>query len=250
MAPQTFVDLNSIPRAAIDSIEILKDSASTIYGADAVAGVVNIKFRHDYRGAETDIEYGNTLDKDSGEFAASLIFGVGDDNTSVYRRYEFLSSQLHLQSRSRLFFEYGRTHHSMRARLIFSFRATRFSQRVFRRPLFQMTDDTFFGHAPFFTNGDAPAIGLHLHAAAVGLLQLQRLFRSAAGFRAVRRFCGMPTTKSAATNWCFMLTFSIKTCKTSYELAPTATGAFQTPGNITLAIPPHAARANPRRPDL
>ena len=80
---KTFVDLNSIPRAAIESIEILKDSASSIYGADAVAGVVNIKLRHDYRGMETDIDYGNTLDKDSGEFAASLIFGVGDDNTSI-----------------------------------------------------------------------------------------------------------------------------------------------------------------------
>src|SRR5690348_6797368 len=38
---QTFVDLNSIPRGAIESIEILKDGASTTYGADAVAGVVN-----------------------------------------------------------------------------------------------------------------------------------------------------------------------------------------------------------------
>ena len=47
-----FVDLNSIPSAAIESIEILKDGASTTYGADAIAGVVNIKLRHGYRGAE------------------------------------------------------------------------------------------------------------------------------------------------------------------------------------------------------
>ena len=80
---KTFVDLNSIPRAAIESIEILKDGASSIYGADAVAGVVNIKLRHDYRGMETDLDYGNTLDKDSSEFSASLLFGVGDSNTSV-----------------------------------------------------------------------------------------------------------------------------------------------------------------------
>src|SRR5262249_16682337 len=80
---QSFVDLNSIPKAAIDSIQILKDSASTIYGADTVAGVVNIQLRHDYRGAETDVEYGNTLDKDSSEFAASLVFGTGDANNSV-----------------------------------------------------------------------------------------------------------------------------------------------------------------------
>src|SRR5439155_12048917 len=47
-----FVDLNSIPQAAIESIEILKDGASTTYGADAVAGVVNLKMRHNYDGAE------------------------------------------------------------------------------------------------------------------------------------------------------------------------------------------------------
>src|SRR4029450_7174654 len=69
-----FVDLNSIPKAAIDSIEILKDGASTTYGADAVAGVVNIKLRHDYQnGAEVSIQYGNTEHQDSSEFIASAI---------------------------------------------------------------------------------------------------------------------------------------------------------------------------------
>jgi iron complex outermembrane recepter protein len=79
----SFIDLNSIPRAAIESIEILKDGASTTYGADAVAGVVNIKLRHDYRGAEAYVEYGNTTDKDAGQFHASVVFGVGDDKTQV-----------------------------------------------------------------------------------------------------------------------------------------------------------------------
>src|SRR5438045_5362604 len=79
-----FVDLNSIPQAAIESIEILKDGASTTYGADAVAGVVNIKLRHDYRnGGEAMVEYGNTLDKDSSEFASYAIFGVGNDDTNI-----------------------------------------------------------------------------------------------------------------------------------------------------------------------
>src|SRR2546430_3305742 len=79
-----FVDLNSIPAAAIDSIEILKDGASTTYGADAVAGVVNIKLRHDYQNyAETSVQYGNTEHEDSGEFLASAIFGVGNDTTNI-----------------------------------------------------------------------------------------------------------------------------------------------------------------------
>ena len=80
---QSFVDLNSIPTAAIQSIEVLKDGASAIYGADAVAGVVNIKFRHNYHGVAATVEYGNTLDKDSGEFNASIIFGAGDEKTLV-----------------------------------------------------------------------------------------------------------------------------------------------------------------------
>src|SRR5438309_5210482 len=78
-----FVDLNTIPRAAIESVEILKDGASTTYGADAVAGVVNIKLRHNYQGAEAYAEYGNSTDTDSGETAASILFGVGDNNTHL-----------------------------------------------------------------------------------------------------------------------------------------------------------------------
>src|SRR6266481_9931121 len=78
-----FVDLNSIPQAAIESIEILKDGASTTYGADAVAGVVNLKMRHNYDGAEARVEYGNTLDKDSGLFDTSAVFGVGKGDTNI-----------------------------------------------------------------------------------------------------------------------------------------------------------------------
>src|SRR6267143_1337445 len=71
-----FIDLNTMPESSIQSIEILKDGASTTYGADAVAGVVNIKRFHDYHGAEAKVEYGNTTDRDSGLFNTSLLFGV------------------------------------------------------------------------------------------------------------------------------------------------------------------------------
>src|SRR5438067_3309244 len=78
-----FIDLNTIPESSIQSIEILKDGASTTYGADAVAGVVNIKRWRDYRGAEAKFEYGNTTDRDSGSINTALTFGVGDGNTNV-----------------------------------------------------------------------------------------------------------------------------------------------------------------------
>lgn len=79
LGTQSFIDLNSIPSAAVENIEILKDGASTTYGADAVAGVVNIKLRHDFKGAEISLGYGNTLfggDDDAAEFTASAIFGI------------------------------------------------------------------------------------------------------------------------------------------------------------------------------
>jgi iron complex outermembrane recepter protein len=46
------VDVNSIPVAAIDRVEILKDGASAIYGTDAIAGVVNFILRKDFQGVE------------------------------------------------------------------------------------------------------------------------------------------------------------------------------------------------------
>jgi outer membrane receptor protein involved in Fe transport len=80
---QAFVDLNSIPLSAIERIEVLKDGASAVYGADAVAGVVNIIFRKGYDGAEASVTYGNTTTKDSSEFNANIMYGVTTDKSSI-----------------------------------------------------------------------------------------------------------------------------------------------------------------------
>src|SRR3982751_231045 len=79
----SFQDLFTIPLPAIQSIEILKDGASTTYGADAVAGVVNLKFWKDYRGAQVTLQYGNTLDKDAAIYQGDVLFGIGDDKVQV-----------------------------------------------------------------------------------------------------------------------------------------------------------------------
>jgi iron complex outermembrane recepter protein len=50
-------DLNAIPVAAIERVEVLKDGASAIYGSDAIAGVVNFILRKDYRGAQAYAQY-------------------------------------------------------------------------------------------------------------------------------------------------------------------------------------------------
>jgi iron complex outermembrane recepter protein len=78
-----FYDLNTVPITAVQSIEILKDGASTTYGANAVAGVVNLKLYKDYRGAQVTLYWGNTLDKDAEIYNGDVLFGVGDDKMSI-----------------------------------------------------------------------------------------------------------------------------------------------------------------------
>ncbi len=78
-----FVDLNSIPVAAIERVEVLKDGASSAYGADAVAGVVNIILRKNYTGSNLKISYGNTTDKDSSETTVSFVSGADNGNTQL-----------------------------------------------------------------------------------------------------------------------------------------------------------------------
>jgi iron complex outermembrane receptor protein len=60
------VDLNTIPVSMIQSIEILKDGASAVYGSDAIAGVVNIITKQDYQGTEITAD-GSITDKGDGE---------------------------------------------------------------------------------------------------------------------------------------------------------------------------------------
>ncbi|MBM3851808.1 MAG: TonB-dependent receptor [Verrucomicrobia bacterium] len=54
---RSFVDVNQIPLAAVQSIEVLTDGASAIYGSDAIGGVVNLKLRSDFNGVEVGGRY-------------------------------------------------------------------------------------------------------------------------------------------------------------------------------------------------
>lgn len=64
-----FVDLNTIPLGLVESIEVLKDGASAIYGADAIAGVVNIKTRRAVEGIEVSAQAGATSHGDGERFS-------------------------------------------------------------------------------------------------------------------------------------------------------------------------------------
>lgn len=71
----TAVDLNTIPLAAVDRIEVLEDGASTLYGSDAIGGVVNIITKRNVDGAQVNAQYGE-FDKGDGE-TQSYDFSIG-----------------------------------------------------------------------------------------------------------------------------------------------------------------------------
>lgn len=69
------VDLNVIPTQFIERIDILTGGASSLYGSDAVAGVVNFIYKENFEGIEANAQYGITQRGDTPEYQANLTFG-------------------------------------------------------------------------------------------------------------------------------------------------------------------------------
>jgi iron complex outermembrane receptor protein len=75
---RSFVDLSSIPFTAIQQVQVLKDGASALYGADAVAGVVNVILRKEYQGFHITTETGTSQHWDGTQEHIGFIGGQGD----------------------------------------------------------------------------------------------------------------------------------------------------------------------------
>lgn len=97
-AAEISIDINAIPVAAIDRVEILKDGASAIYGADAIAGVVNIILRSDYDGIATSAGYGVSAQGDGEELFADLVFGRETGRASMLLSLSWYDRQPQLSS--------------------------------------------------------------------------------------------------------------------------------------------------------
>jgi iron complex outermembrane receptor protein len=84
---RNFVDLNTIPDDIVDRIEVLRDGASSSYGADAIAGVVNIITKRQYKGIGGRAEAGISERGDASNQRLSLIAGTGDIDDNGYNAY-------------------------------------------------------------------------------------------------------------------------------------------------------------------
>jgi iron complex outermembrane recepter protein len=92
---EPFIDLNTIPLAAVDRIEVLKTGASSIYGSDAIAGVINILFKDDYNGVDLKYHFGISQRGDYEENHVSLVAGISqklwndDTNLSILTTFDY-----------------------------------------------------------------------------------------------------------------------------------------------------------------
>jgi outer membrane receptor protein involved in Fe transport len=77
------VDLNSIPTAAIERIEVLKDGASAVYGSDAIAGVVNLITRKGFNARELSLMAGTSQEGDGQVYDVNATVGTSGDTGSI-----------------------------------------------------------------------------------------------------------------------------------------------------------------------
>ena len=84
---RNFVDMNTIPNAIIERIDVLKDGASSTYGADAVAGVINVITKKEIKGLHANVSAGISQRGDAGERRADLTWGYGDLNDQGFNFY-------------------------------------------------------------------------------------------------------------------------------------------------------------------
>ncbi|MEY2540126.1 MAG: iron complex outerrane recepter protein, partial [Verrucomicrobiota bacterium] len=238
-----FVDLNTIPLPAVESIEILKEGASAIYGADAIAGVVNLKLYKDYRGAQYSIYYGNTLDKDAAVYKGDVLFGVGDDNLSVNGDifYYHHNSMFNADRGNSLQPPFLSSNSSP-----WNLNVSKAVAAAAGGTAVGGTNPLEFASAPDFTNGLAPASDYLYNGGRV---------RTVGGIRPGFNFNLFSSSFPEQERWGGYAAFNDKVCgemvqlygdfyyvdaKQHDELAPIATGSFVTTGQPTLAIPPHS----------
>ena len=251
-----FEDLLTIPISAVQSIEILKDGASTTYGADAVAGVVNLKLYKDYRGAQLTLYYGDTLDKDAGLYSGDILFGTGDDKVSIVGDIFFYHHNSTFErdrgnSAKPPFLSPSSSPYNLQLSTAVALAAG----AVIAPPGApegvpgQIPADAgkrVFATAPTDTNGLASVSHYIFDTSKVrrvgGLLPGFNFNQFASSFPEQERSGGYAAFNDKVCDDQLQLygDFYYADVKSHDELAASATGNFEVPGNFTIFIPPHA----------
>ncbi|MBJ6978641.1 TonB-dependent receptor [Luteimonas sp. MC1895] len=83
ISPDGFQDVSTIPASMVERIDVLKDGASSIYGSDAMAGVINIITRTNFEGAEVNAYFGQYGQGDGQKQSYDFVVGMAGDRGSV-----------------------------------------------------------------------------------------------------------------------------------------------------------------------
>ena len=103
------VDLGGIPFSAIDSVQVLREGASALYGSDAIAGVINFITKKNYQGAQIQVNFDRPQESGGGSGEAEFTFGHGDLASDGYNLLitANYSKQQELQATQRAFSAQG-----------------------------------------------------------------------------------------------------------------------------------------------
>lgn len=77
-------NIDGIPVSAIDRVEVLPQGAGAIYGSEAIAGVINVVLKKNYRGGEVSFSYDNTFESDAAQRTVSLTGGYTTGKLSTF----------------------------------------------------------------------------------------------------------------------------------------------------------------------
>jgi iron complex outermembrane recepter protein len=89
----TFVDTSMFPASALQRVEVLKEGAASIYGSDAVAGVVNYITQTDFVGTEVGVHYQTTSSDSQDDKQFTLLHGWENDSTNIVVAAEYLKRE-------------------------------------------------------------------------------------------------------------------------------------------------------------
>ncbi|HET7777520.1 MAG TPA: TonB-dependent receptor plug domain-containing protein, partial [Rudaea sp.] len=108
-------DANAIPAAAIERIEVLTDGASSVYGSDAIGGVVNFILRDNYQGVEFAANYGISDRDDGARYGYHFVFGQSSDTGHIlagvdYNKFEPVLASNREFSKQAAYYFYGAAH--------------------------------------------------------------------------------------------------------------------------------------------
>ncbi|MDH4746204.1 TonB-dependent receptor [Sphingomonas sp. CBMAI 2297] len=180
--PNGSIDLNTIPMAMIENVEVITGGASATYGSDAIAGVVNFKLRRHFNGIELGARRGGTLEGDGANTQFTLLAGsdFADGRGSAIVAFEYAERD-RIAGADRPFFR---------------------NIRLLARPPEGLVENGLFGSQPTVAAvnallatypGTTPISGTGQYNGAIGFNTDGTIFTTSAGSNCVQNYRGLPT---------------------------------------------------------